>query len=64
MPDAQRAKRLIYDVVMNDQYRSNRSEGGRASFAGGPSIYVGNYANWKTELDRGHGVDRAHAYNS
>jgi hypothetical protein len=28
-----------------------RSEGGRTSFGSDPSIYVGNYSNWKTELD-------------
>lgn len=51
MLDAQREKPTDYDVLMTINIDPNRSEGGRASFAGDPSIYVGNYANWKSELD-------------
>jgi hypothetical protein len=42
-----------YDIVIVINIDPLRSEGGRTSFGNQRFVYVGNYANWKTELDAG-----------
>jgi hypothetical protein len=51
MLDERLVKPTEYDVLITINIDPSRSEGGRASFAADRSIDVGNYANWKTELD-------------